>query len=706
MQKRAPFSIEGGRERTAHSRRRFTLPFRRSLSLPLSRARAGRTETTRAWGVRQNTHRPHLSARDGGKERAGRERCPRREHAPDLLSVFLPPPNPPSLPQVTRDTFPTLLPRLRSALASADYVALDLEYTGIEAGGDAPCPIDDAEDRYARIAPAATRFAPLQVGLCAATWTGAGYECATFNCPVWPGAVGGRQEMAVSAAALTFLTAAGFDTTATIREGVPYAPLAWRDASLARAASDRARRAAPAGGGDNGGAPAGRAPIIPTRPDDVALVARVQQDVAAWLAACGGAHTPPPLTLPCGNAFQRALVYQTLRDGHGPDPPFVAATGGPDPPLGVRRPRNAPIVVSRAPPGGAAAADAARAAESDAAIAAAAGFSVVMEALRDARVPVVVHNGSGDVLHLLSAFVGGGLPAEWGAFKQLVAHWFPGGLYDTKAMCGPPDTSPWGRATSLREVYDGVVATGAVVAAGDGGSGRRSRAPPGPRVPPPTHAPGCDRYAAAAADPAAADATEHEAGFDAFLTAAAFWGLATREAAAAAAGGGNGAPPPQTSPPTPRSPRDMVAALAFPPPPPPHRLGGGGGGWRGGGMLCSSTPRTCPSLPPAPAPTPAPPARAIMWYTWCRCRRPWTAERWRVLPPRARACGGAACCRGWGVPPPRSRCGTRWTRRGSPGRRARAVRRGLPRAGGARRSCRRRPLPPRPSRRRWLRRPS
>ena len=504
--------------------------------------------------------------------------------------------------QVTRDTFPTLLPALRSALASADYVALDLEYTGIESGGDAPCPVDDAEDRYARIASAATRFAPLQVGLCVATWTETGYECATFNCPVWPGAVGGRQEMAVSAAALRFLTAAGFDTTAAIREGVPYAPLAWRDAALARAAADRARRAAPAEGGV--GTPPARAPIIPTRPDDLAIVARVQQDVAAWLAAGegeGGDTVPPPLTLPCGNAFQRALVYQTLRDGHGADPPFVAATGGGDPPPGVRRPRNAPIVVSRVAAGGAAAADAARAAESDAAIAAAAGFSVVMEALRDARVPIVVHNGSGDVLHLLSAFVGGGLPAEWSALKTLAARWFPGGLFDTKAMCGPPDTSPWGRGTSLREVYDGVVATGAVAV--EGGSGRRSVAPPAPRVPPPSHAPGCDRYAAAAADPAAADATEHEAGFDAFLTAAAFWGLATREAVAAAAGGdaANGAPPPPSPPP--RSPRDMVAALAAPPPPPRRIEWGVVAPWKNALYIHSSD---LPFLAVGPRPDPRP----------------------------------------------------------------------------------------------------
>ena len=54
--------------------------------------------------------------------------------------------------------------------------------------------------------------------------------------------------------------------------------------------------------------------------------------------------------------------------------------------------------------------------------------------MRASGKPAVGHNPALDIALLLEQ-CGESLPAQsWEAFKQLVAHWMPGGLYDTKYL--------------------------------------------------------------------------------------------------------------------------------------------------------------------------------------------------------------------------------------------------------------------------------
>lgn len=55
-----------------------------------------------------------------------------------------------------------------------------------------------------------------------------------------------------------------------------------------------------------------------------------------------------------------------------------------------------------------------------------AGFSSVMELLRDAQKPLVVHNPRFDIAFTLASFVQSPLPKTWNGFKHLVTRWFPG----------------------------------------------------------------------------------------------------------------------------------------------------------------------------------------------------------------------------------------------------------------------------------------
>jgi len=459
---------------------------------------------------------------------------------------------PPPLFQVTGSTFDAALPALRAALATCDFIALDLEFTGVEPGPPPGAAADDG-DRYESLRAAASRFVVTQVGLAVCSWGtdcgsegGPGWSARCFNVPVFPHPAGDRPEFTAATSSLAFLSTCNFDFNSWIRDGVPFATAAWRDGALARAAAagDRARDDA-------------RPPIVPEREEDKALVEGVKRDVAAWLARgdeTGDAATAlelpagdaaTTLELPAGNAFQRALTYQTLRDVYGDDPPFVATTARP---ADAPRARRAPVSLTRAPPGGAAAAATARAAEWEADIRATAGFVAAFEAVRDAGAPVVVHNGGGDVAHCLAAFAGR-LPPSLPAFKAMVDVWFPGGVYDTKAMAEAAPHGDGGRrgggGTSLRAVFDSVVEAGDAVT--------------------PTLAPGCERYAVALASAAGTDAGEHEAGFDALLTAVAFAGLAARGVAVR---------DPAPAPAEPRSPRELVAALAAPraPRPPQPRI--------------------------------------------------------------------------------------------------------------------------------------
>lgn len=62
---------------------------------------------------------------------------------------------------------------------------------------------------------------------------------------------------------------------------------------------------------------------------------------------------------------------------------------------------------------------------------AAAGFALVMEAMRDSGKPAVAHNLRFDLAFSLQQFAEP-LPKTWEQFKRLVPKWFPGGVFDTK----------------------------------------------------------------------------------------------------------------------------------------------------------------------------------------------------------------------------------------------------------------------------------
>eukprot|EP00983_Pelagomonas_calceolata_P122146 1160879-Pelagomonas_calceolata.AAC.5 len=86
----------------------------------------------------------------------------------------------------------------------------------------------------------------------------------------------------------------------------------------------------------------------------------------------------------------------------------------------------------------------------------AAGFSAVMEAMRDCRRPAVGHNCLFDIMFMMAAFVDPRLPRHWDDAKKLVAAWFPGGIYDTKHLASLLPDEMLLQETSLGQLFSNL----------------------------------------------------------------------------------------------------------------------------------------------------------------------------------------------------------------------------------------------------------
>ncbi|GAB4813292.1 hypothetical protein N2152v2_000338 [Parachlorella kessleri] len=432
-------------------------------------------------------------------------------------------------PWVTRSNFAAALPLVRQALAECQFFALDCEMTGLFAEDRQGAYLDDIQDRYQEMATSASRFVITQFGLSAFAWEGGSYSARTFNFYTFPRPFEGYDRRFVSqASSLEFLASCGFDFNKFIHEGISFMPAAMRDAKLATLERRRER--------DD---------ILITKQEDVEFVERLVATVTAWLQ--GG---EPVLQLEAGNSYQRAVQYQQLRrDQFGaPAPPgFLVSKVLTDDGRQV-------LQLVWATPEEAAAHDEQQRQQRIDAINEAAGFTAVFEAMRDSGKPAVGHNLSFDLAYSLYSFADS-LPPTWEDYKAMVARWFPGGIWDTKYLAS---VLPGGifeeSGTGLGAVHDGLLKGGlddrvqaffGLTARQQAEQGQGQGLPSFPaegggsdasmdnmhssvadeqgegascwELPRVGHAPGFERY-----EGAETPSYAHEAGYDAYMTGAAF----------------------------------------------------------------------------------------------------------------------------------------------------------------------------------------
>lgn len=136
--------------------------------------------------------------------------------------------------EVTACNFESLAPEIEAAIASATFVAIDTEFTGLVRGPDAtPSLFDSIEERYAKLRHTVTSYYVCQLGLCTFTQVPGenAYTAKAFTVYLCPRSFGSVDpEFSVQASSVEFLCQSGFDFNKCFYRGVPYANRAFRRA--------------------------------------------------------------------------------------------------------------------------------------------------------------------------------------------------------------------------------------------------------------------------------------------------------------------------------------------------------------------------------------------------------------------------------------------------------------------------------------------
>ncbi|KAJ1799413.1 hypothetical protein LPJ59_001845 [Coemansia sp. RSA 2399] len=342
---------------------------------------------------------------------------------------------------VTRENFKTALSEFKRAIEACDFVAMDMEMTGLyENREQQPNRMDTKEERYAKLKRGVETYGVIQVGICMFTWTeaaeeqrlhggsaeksegeeeGGYYEARPFSFNVFPCTSVGRMPVEMhfgfKNTAFEFLARNSFDFNKWVYSGIPY--LRSDDAERIRAE---------------------RAALFTNRQvmavaDDRISRAFVRDfERALKVFVDSGERT---MRYETANGYQRKIVHDIV---------------GRHDTLGTRGlDRN--VEIFRATKKEMAKFAAKKLKLLDASIDDARGFCAVIDLLSKARKPVVGHNMPLDVLHAFSKFHEA-LPATSAAFEQAMSRFLPV-LIDTKYIIeSTPGIKARYRTSNLDEI--------------------------------------------------------------------------------------------------------------------------------------------------------------------------------------------------------------------------------------------------------------
>lgn len=409
-----------------------------------------------------------------------------------------------SMANVTRRNFVESLEQLRGQLAGADFVAVDLEMTGVESTKwRRNLELDSYETRYQNLKHSAEKFAVWQCGVCPFKWDEAHNKWVAYpyNFFIFP-----RNELQLELPArsffaqttsLEFLTKHRFDFNACIYDGISY--LSHEQEAVARVlmGSVSVKQNFPSGVHNSSEIPL-------TKPGDVAFVEKIRTQIGRWrdellfnrqkwqvvnekLITTSTLVQPPPysplvplptsdigndsvtikqdidvgpslgslrpsLNIDVTSHYQSRLVQQIIKT-HFPD--LVAAVNargnGPHDRIRIRviyvSPKEDMSKVIQE------LADEERNAL-ETRVSNAVGFRKVLDAIAEAGLPVVGHNCILDMTHIYSKFVGP-LPATSAEFSSSLRQQFPC-VIDTKYLLRAEPTLRGilaSRSTSLAVVF-------------------------------------------------------------------------------------------------------------------------------------------------------------------------------------------------------------------------------------------------------------
>ncbi|KAJ1527889.1 hypothetical protein ONE63_007825 [Megalurothrips usitatus] len=130
---------------------------------------------------------------------------------------------------VTKKNFASILPELKKAIDEAEFIAIDLEFTGLSSGGREvePLPFDTPRQYYEKLHQKALDFLPIQFGLCIFQHDSKGnrYTYQGYNFYMYPfSKLKGFPDSTFlsQSSSLAFLISHGFDFNKAFGEGISF----------------------------------------------------------------------------------------------------------------------------------------------------------------------------------------------------------------------------------------------------------------------------------------------------------------------------------------------------------------------------------------------------------------------------------------------------------------------------------------------------
>ena len=404
---------------------------------------------------------------------------------------------------VTKSNFQPALEEFKLRLADADYVAIDVEMTSLQSRQ--PMRIDDdPEQRYKAMCRVADEFALMQVGVCIVGKSDQLARPTTFH--VFPSA-SSASKLTLTAATAHWHASNGFDFNRWVRDGIPFVDRETEKKILDSASKQQAARCE-------------SRQAEPTNAEDAKFISRSLKKIRTWVDELSSEGMSAPRTeeavkskpydtqecdreeskrshrckLPPCNAFLRRCLFQSI----AADFPQLYAHSV--------LPRNAKdgkkqIIVELCTEEEMNERVRSDAEKNMADTQVQIGFRLVWSALQSARVPIIGHNCLYDLIFLYR-HLESQLPPSLGEFKLAISGLFPE-IWDTKLLAIESGAYGGWSDTALAKLHDVC----SQEASNFGGSLL-------------SFANGYRRFTS--------DKSEHEAGYDAMLTAAIFARLKSR----------------------------------------------------------------------------------------------------------------------------------------------------------------------------------
>ncbi|XP_042652017.1 poly(A)-specific ribonuclease PNLDC1 isoform X2 [Tyto alba] len=358
--------------------------------------------------------------------------------------------------------FERCLPRLRGRIGRADFLALDMEFTGLHSTvpqNDKPSLFDSPAERYPKARQSVQRFTVAQLGLAIFSKKNSNkYVVHSYNFLLFPSTLGVTDvELTFSASSIQFLSRYGFDYNKFLRDGIPY-----MNEAQEKILSQHLL--------------AGSCKVSSSMDRDV--LKKAIDKVTCWIAAAEEEETMVLQDLSGCQVFEIQLVLRQALQNVWTQP------------LGYKK-----VMVKKVSPQHRRLLENSPydSCQKELILLSARGFTNLFQTLVKAKKPLVGHNMLMDLMHLHDKFYNP-LPESYQEFKRNIHNLFPV-LIDTKTVTKSIwKKCPFPRVSNLLEVYEVLCS---------------NLNPKDPACPVIDLASDCSRYAE--------KKYPHEAGYDAFL---------------------------------------------------------------------------------------------------------------------------------------------------------------------------------------------